>query len=612
MKRLLKSLTLALVAVVLISSAVLAYSYSASIIVTESGSDSYGMLPIIVSVNNTYLADNNFISASGLDTRVLKSSTELPHMLADNKTLFASPISASTQEGFTYTLGNSNLTSFPIITGYGGYITTADNSSLEPGNNFTWTIDGYINTDTGTDKNLVYKSGAFRTYVSPTVSGNITASILSSATSTETLRPNAAGDEANLTGSSWSSLSDSNDATFVSTTSTSYLRDLYGLADTGIGSGGIVSVTAYFRLTTLVTDGNSIAYGKPAFKIGGTVYEGTEQSQQGIEWSTKSQAYTTSPATNSLWTWNEINSMQFGISLKTNTTYTAKCSEIYVIVTYYLDTPTLSVSATGVSSGEHTVKTIADSTNMTIYVDDVLKDSVALSGASVPNNVNNWITCSANATPYFNYISENVSGLEVLRYQPNNIIQGTVLPNRASGGDYGTITWGANPAGITVTVGGLLPVTAPVGVSEAQESTFVPSVSVDMQTTGTEGTNFPLYGLFKSLLNDFNRLRVYQDTKQSLGYEPSQAELDVAVAGSKHITMANFWKLVAVIIGWSVGTAVLLMTKNVVIGLVGYLVGFVVPTYFMSILDVWVPIVYGIGAVCLAALLWKWTSSSVG
>jgi len=581
MKRLLKSLTLALVAVVLISSAVLAYSYSASIIVTESGSDSYGMLPIIVSVNNTYLADNNFISASGLDTRVLKSSTELPHMLADNKTLFASPISASTQEGFTYTLGNSNLTSFPIITGYGGYITTADNSSLEPGNNFTIEVSGYVNTDNGIDKNIVYKENTFRTYVSGDISGNIISGL-----------PGAGFTWVDPTGhnTDWT-----NPANAYDTLTATYAEKANG------GAGW----TTYIELTHTAILCNNIRYW---YTDGGGTSNNFEVD---IFYDGGWHNIYTGAATLGAWTTVSISPIQEITSVRFRASAVAGLTA-YLHEVDFGEVVWVEVTAAGVLSGNHVVLVSANTTHLAIAIDGVTQNSTLLGGVTTNNSTYNWITCSANTTPWLNYISENVSGVEVLRYQPNNIIQGTVLPNRASGGDYGAITWGANPSGIAVVVGGLLPVTAVVGVSEAQESTFVPSVSVDMQTTGTEGTNFPLYGLFKSLLNDFNRLRVYQDTKQSLGYEPSQAELDVAVAGSKHITMANFWKLVAVIIGWSVGTAVLLMTKNVVIGLVGYLVGFVVPTYFMSILDVWVPIVYGIGAVCLAALLWKWTSSSVG
>lgn len=45
---------------------------------------------------------------------------------------------------------------------------------------------------------------------------------------------------------------------------------------------------------------------------------------------------------------------------------------------------------------------------------------------------------------------------QVLWFQPNAIIEGTTLPDRM-GNEDGIITWGANPAGITITHGGLIP-----------------------------------------------------------------------------------------------------------------------------------------------------------
>ena len=77
--------------------------------------------------------------------------------------------------------------------------------------------------------------------------------------------------------------------------------------------------------------------------------------------------------------------------------------------------------------------------------------------------------------------------------------------------------------------------------------------------------------------------------------------------------MAYFWKLVVMVLGWAFGTAVMLATRQVIFGIFGYLLGFGIPAYAMGgVLDSWIPIVYGIGALCLAGLLWKWTSSSIG
>jgi len=167
-KKILKTTLLVLIAVMLTSGTVLAaYSYYATIQVQETGGNSYDYLPVIADIDNDYLADNGYMSLTGLDTRVLSGSTELEHMVADDKVLFVAPsIGADSTSNYRYTLGNSLLSNFPIIVGHDGYITMNDDADLELGSDFEIEWDGYIDTDAGADKNLVEKEDAFRVYVS--------------------------------------------------------------------------------------------------------------------------------------------------------------------------------------------------------------------------------------------------------------------------------------------------------------------------------------------------------------------------------------------------------------------------------------------------------------
>lgn len=65
-----------------------------------------------------------------------------------------------------------------------------------------------------------------------------------------------------------------------------------------------------------------------------------------------------------------------------------------------------------------------------------------------------------NGYPYLDWWGETFGNLtdavQVLWFQPNDIIEGTTLPDRAETED-GIITWGANPAGITITLGDFVP-----------------------------------------------------------------------------------------------------------------------------------------------------------
>jgi hypothetical protein len=78
--------------------------------------------------------------------------------------------------------------------------------------------------------------------------------------------------------------------------------------------------------------------------------------------------------------------------------------------------------------------------------------SIAFTG-SVPNNNNPYVLMS-DSVPYLNYYKHYVNGILVGWYQPNDIILGTVMPDRATGDGVqnAAITWGSNPAGVGATV----------------------------------------------------------------------------------------------------------------------------------------------------------------
>ncbi len=182
----LKVLALILILAALVVTPVLAYSYTASIIVIEDDTAGYTELPIIMGGDNQFLADNSYMTATGLDTRILKASLEMPHMIVTNKTLFTSDITQNSQTNFNYTFGNTALDNFNIVIGYGGHITVPDVVNLELGDSFEVEIKGYIDTSAGADKNLVYKASAFKIYIS--AEGSIKAEITggTSVTATDT------------------------------------------------------------------------------------------------------------------------------------------------------------------------------------------------------------------------------------------------------------------------------------------------------------------------------------------------------------------------------------------------------------------------------------------
>jgi hypothetical protein len=482
--------------------ALASYNYYIPVTVYNNNSGSLTGVPILVTLNNSQLASMGYIQSSGLDTDMLEGSTSRDYMVADSKTgIFIPSISGYQSRTYDYRLGQSpTQEDLPFTAGYGGYVNITDAADLELGNNFSVEFDGWV--DTSASNNLVNKTSAFRIW-SPT-SSSIRAAVITVLNTT--LRPNGVGDEtniANVTGASthWGAVSDSNDTSYVSTKSTSYQRDLYQLADvaSNLYPCPIISVTVYFRITN--TGGTTNA--KPAFKIGGVVYNGTEQTYSGASFVNKTQTYTTSPASGAEWSWSEIDSMQVGISL--NITYLApldeaKCADVWIVVSYYK-----GVTVTGISSGEQIVRVSANVTNMTLSVTDYngnhQGDSpqlVTLDGMSVTNNSNPWIL----SIPSFDYYKQSVNGTQKAWYQPATMVLGTTLVDRTGLGHTGAITWGSNPSGIEITMGGMEPYSSfiPPGAEEGEIPEVLPTPgSVDMApASGATGQGLPLYVNFQN------------------------------------------------------------------------------------------------------------------
>lgn len=153
-------------ALTLIAVPVLA-AYYAYIYVEESSGNSYDSLPLSASANITRLIQGDFMSSTGLDTRVLTGSGEvLPHMVADDKVMFVTDLEAYEDKTLIFYLGATSLSNFYIIPGYDGYITTEDDADLEYLYVMELLASGYFDASAGADKNILYKEDAYRVYIS--------------------------------------------------------------------------------------------------------------------------------------------------------------------------------------------------------------------------------------------------------------------------------------------------------------------------------------------------------------------------------------------------------------------------------------------------------------
>lgn len=262
-----------------------------------------------------------------------------------------------------------------------GGMAVTDNASLEPGANFTFELaDTFI-----TDGTILSKAGALLLSKSST---NVTFDVLNSSTNTTTIYPSAAGSETSISSvvgaaTHWQAVSDSNDASYVTTASASYQRDLFPFGDMTANVSSVVSVEVFTRVRALNV---GTIETKPSIRINGTSYDGTEVSTGLVGWTLLSQVYTTSPATGQAWTQDEINNAEFGVSMKQSGGADARVAEVYATVTYWLSNARARV--TGISDSEYDLTVIADGTNIWMSVGSSVSANTSV--AAVSNNASNW------------------------------------------------------------------------------------------------------------------------------------------------------------------------------------------------------------------------------
>jgi len=459
-KNILRGTVLALILLVLVGGTVLAaYSYYANIQVLETDGNSYTYLPIIADVDNDYLSDNGYISLTGLDTRVLSGSTELKHLVVDDSVLFVAPtVGANSTGNYKYTLNNtSSLDNFPVIVGYDGYITIPSEiaDDMQLGDDFEIEFDGYVDTSSGSDKNLVYKEGACIGYVSG--DEEITFTLFGSSI-TWTSPTGHSDPEAE-----WTSETNAYDDN-----TTTYASDNIGIDSWGDSLELTISEAefsdvrfyAYWNATHINEIDLDVFYDD----IWNDVYQG--------------------PYADQTWVTKNLGSIEMVSKARVRfyNTYGALWdADLYEFDFGLTDT---SVIATGISSGAHTIKAYADGTDLGIIVDEgeagEVSDTLLLSGASVPDNANDIIINQNNVMPYFDYLKWTVSDTLIAWYQPISMIVGTTLDDRegtdagetGTGEEDGVITWGANPAGVDAAIGSLVSSSQP-GIAPAAEEEAV-------------------------------------------------------------------------------------------------------------------------------------------
>ena len=178
-KRFIKALLSAFMAMLLFATvASAAWDFLFPITVVDTSNTTRNYYPVVLGFGGQTLVDAGLVAANGTDTNMQVGSANISYMMSTTNVTAVIPTLPSgglvTTNLYTgYTPAQSG---FPIITGSGGYVTVSDNVDMEIGDNFTIESVGWVDIDSGANKNLVYKQAAFKSYISG--SGNITVKAL--------------------------------------------------------------------------------------------------------------------------------------------------------------------------------------------------------------------------------------------------------------------------------------------------------------------------------------------------------------------------------------------------------------------------------------------------
>jgi len=484
--------------------------------------------PVNLGYSGQTLIDADKIASSGLDTNMQIGTTSIKYMMATDRVMAVIPSlpANGSQQVDLYTGYAPAQVAFPIIVGDNGYVTMADAAALEFGASFESEFSGYVNTATsGVNQNLIIKDSAYKTYVnaSSTVKSYIyiaPATFTTSASDGYLEEDNGVYLTAQADTTADTVESGGGFALKVGQNTDFKIWRSFVYFDTSAIPNDVEVTSAYLVMNgdtdTSTTDFNIyIQSGMPTYPHDPLVVADYDKTFYGSALLSDPWNSSTFVAGNNVMYLNST-----GCSAINLTGYTKLClrseedinasqpttsewvtfesvesgTDPYIVITY-----AYAVSDNTVTSGEHVIKTTYDGANIKLYVDAVEKDSQAFVG-SVINNANNWIIDQNETMPYITYYKHTVGGVEIVEYQPNTMISGTVLPDLDGGDQNGAITWGANTS-VTLTYGTMESSGSTSAVSSGLAQGFDPGNTGMPSTWFATGdiTDLPFYDSFSQV-----------------------------------------------------------------------------------------------------------------
>lgn len=319
-------------------------------------------------INTQNLIDGNYLNASANNCVIRTSSgADIPFVPSVNATypwcIWVPSIGENSYLNDILYTANSTGGLIRYFPGTGGMTTPDNDVTLELGDNFTIEQKGWVDTDNGPEKNLVYKMSAFAVSVSENVSANITAGIYSSTNfvlptsdvGNAWTDPEKAYNDDTADGATWTNLAAGGWTDWIELhrKTTHTISTKYYAVSTGTGTFGAMEIEAYY----------------------------------GGAWT---NIFTGAPVSGA-WTTKAVTQLNVtGIRYKFQNTHGSNLITVSLReVNYGIDLYSPTVTATGVSSGEHTIKMVATVTDGWWNNDWVYKRKLTFDNSGCSENLTN-------------------------------------------------------------------------------------------------------------------------------------------------------------------------------------------------------------------------------
>lgn len=433
------------------------YNFLFPITIIDTSNTSRTNLPVDLGFAGQTLINSGYV-VTGMDTYMQSGSSSVPHMIDTTNVLtFVPSLPSGGQVTYNLLTGYSpSQITLPIIVGNNGYVTVNDTAALELGNNFSIVWYGYLNTLAASTKNVINKLDAINLYVNASVAGNVTSTIVAADNSSSVdVYTAGAGDNTSIpelfgAPTHWQAVNLSDgDTSYVGTQTDVgiYYQDTYTITSPGLPSYAVID-DVIVHINWENTDGAGNNGVKAVVRLAGTDNVSNLFTATGAGYNTVSASL--GKPGGGAWTLADLTTLQIGVQVTTSGIgRDTRVSYVYATIGYHVP---VSVSKSGVASGEHLIKLVGDGVNYNLYIEDMTTPiSIAPIGAGVPNNANNYLLFQTNVAPYTYAFTVNISGVEKLKFRPTSMPVSTQLLDLA-GTKNGDITFGSN-SGINIIYG---------------------------------------------------------------------------------------------------------------------------------------------------------------